>query len=206
MAKRRKGCWGTIVNIPKIFEKENVTFLDHFQLSSNANGSMDGAYSVASFRNHIDNSILPLSGLSWNSLIPGKLNILAWRIYHGKLLSMANLFKFGVGLSNLCRFCNGARETEKHVFCGLYSNTLSLTANLLDGKARLKGNHRPSKIDEAIMLVFIWVNWRSRNFKAHSPNPNSKLHMVLIYEVQTIHLFGSKGDNLRCLNGNMIQF
>nr|KAJ0226440.1 hypothetical protein LSAT_V11C100039230 [Lactuca sativa] len=77
-----------------------------------------GVYSVASLRIHIDTTILPISECrwSWNYLIPGKLNILAWRICHGKLPSMVNLLKLGISLSNLCKMCNGAPETEEHVF------------------------------------------------------------------------------------------
>nr|KAJ0200540.1 hypothetical protein LSAT_V11C600316150 [Lactuca sativa] len=68
VAKRRNGCWGTIANMPKFLEKENVSFIDHFKLSTNANRptkwvwslESSGVYSVASLRNHIDNTILPL--------------------------------------------------------------------------------------------------------------------------------------------------
>lgn len=38
VAKRRSGCWGSIANIPKDLEKENVLFLEHFKLVPN-NGS-----------------------------------------------------------------------------------------------------------------------------------------------------------------------
>nr|KAJ0195447.1 hypothetical protein LSAT_V11C700350330 [Lactuca sativa] len=221
IAKRRNGCWGTIANIPKLLAKEKVSFIEHFKLSTNTNGPIkwvwsleaSGAYSVSLLRNHIDIVILPLSesSWSWNSLILGKLNILAWRICHGKLPSMANLFKFGISSSNLCIICNGAPETVEHVFVdcpisnevwkqvctwwGLLDYPLNSLRDLLECKARLEGHHMLANIHEGIMLVFLWVIWRYRNSIAHSSNQNPKSHMALVYEVQLLSLLWINARN-----------
>lgn len=106
VAKRRSGCRGSIANIPKELEKENMPFLEHFKEVPNNDGpirwgwSLDpsGTYTVSSLRCFIDSSTLPQSDVKWvwNSLVPGKVNILAWRIRHGKLPTMGNLFKTGI--------------------------------------------------------------------------------------------------------------
>lgn len=111
VAKRRSGCWGSIVNIPKALEKENMPFLEHLKLISITDGlirwgwSLDpsGIYIVSSLKKIIDNPTIPQNDgkWSWNPLIPRKLNILAWWICHGKLTTMANLSKFGISHSNV---------------------------------------------------------------------------------------------------------
>lgn len=82
-----------------------------------------GTYSVASLRNYIDMATLPRSNekWQWNPLIPRKLNILAWRISHGRLPTMVNLSKNGITTSTLCKICSEDLETEKHLFieCGI---------------------------------------------------------------------------------------
>nr|KAJ0209170.1 hypothetical protein LSAT_V11C400176000 [Lactuca sativa] len=119
--KRRNGCWGTIVNIQNSLDKDQVSFLNHFQQVSNVDDSQkwtwsldpSGLFTVSSLRSHINNIILPYSdgNWTWNPLVPGKINILAWRAGKGKLPSMDNLFKFGISSTNLCKMCNVAPES-----------------------------------------------------------------------------------------------
>lgn len=126
VAKRRSGCWGSIDNIPKDLEKDNVPFLEHFTEVPNNDGlsrwgwSLDpsGKYTVSSLGSFINKSTLPQSDgkWAWNSIVPGKLNILVWLICHRKLPTMANLSKIGINQSNICRLCNEALETEHHIF------------------------------------------------------------------------------------------
>nr|KAJ0209709.1 hypothetical protein LSAT_V11C400167150 [Lactuca sativa] len=128
-AKRRSGCWGSIVNLPKWLEKDQVSFVDHFKQEVNADGSLkwtwslesSGVYSVSSLRFHFDNLVHPHKSDDtwvWNPLVPGKLNVLAWRVGLGKLPCMENLYRIGVSSSNLCRMCNEAPESEDHIFVG----------------------------------------------------------------------------------------
>nr|KAJ0228223.1 hypothetical protein LSAT_V11C100023860 [Lactuca sativa] len=108
VAKRKSGCWGVIANLPKLLEKDTVSFMEHFLSTSNDTGSVNWSWSLEPSGS--DDS------WKWNPLVPEKLNILAWRINHGRLPSMANLSRIGIGTSNLCMICGGAPETQNHIF------------------------------------------------------------------------------------------
>ncbi|CAI9300939.1 unnamed protein product [Lactuca saligna] len=54
----------------------------------------------------------------WNLLVPGKINILAWRVCQGRLPCMENLFKLGISSSDLCPMCHEAPETVDRIFVG----------------------------------------------------------------------------------------
>ena len=106
-----------------------MSFVNHFKQEVNVDGSLkwiwslesSGVYIVSSLRVHIDNLVLPHSSDDawvWNPLVPGKLNVLAWRVGLGKLPCMENLSRIGVNSSNLCRMCNEAPESEDHIFVG----------------------------------------------------------------------------------------
>ncbi|GJX73455.1 RNA-directed DNA polymerase, eukaryota, reverse transcriptase zinc-binding domain protein [Tanacetum coccineum] len=57
------------------------------------------------------------SKLRWNNLVPGKINILAWRIQSYRLPTRANINKRGIDLhSILCPFCGEQIEDENHLF------------------------------------------------------------------------------------------
>lgn len=164
-----------------------------------------GVYSVASLRKCIDRITLPFSDRKWmwNSLVPGKVNILAWRIIHGRLPTLANLAKFGISSSTTCKICHESLETENHLFveCGivkevwqrvsswwrLLDSNFQSIGDLLNCKKLLMGHQRLSDINEAVMLVFLWVIWNYWNLKAHSSGVKS--HTVLAYEVQSMTLF-----------------
>ncbi|CAI9301128.1 unnamed protein product [Lactuca saligna] len=183
VAKKKSGCWGTIANIPKILEKDSVSFSNHFHRSRNPNGVLkwswslepSGVYSVGSLRCHIDKLSLPASdGIwSWNPPTPGKLNILAWRICHSKLPTMVNLSKIGICSSNLFRICHGAPESKQQIFleCADYREVWQLickwwrlldyplvsTRDLLQCKGNIAGHQRLAWIHKAIMVTFKWV-------------------------------------------------
>nr|KAJ0195178.1 hypothetical protein LSAT_V11C700343740 [Lactuca sativa] len=228
VAKRKSGCWGTIANISNFLEKDGVSFSNHFHRSLNSNGALkwswslepSGVFSVRSLRCHIDNLYLPDSdGIwSWNPLTPGKLNILAWRICHGKLPTMVNLAKIGIWSSNLCRICHGDPESENHIFLEcpvskevwqlickwwrLLDNPLVSIRDILQCKGNVAGHQRLAWIHEAIMLTFIWVIWKYRNLRGHSHAPNSKLILALVFEVKSLSIFWinarkKKGQTLR---------
>ncbi|GKD42937.1 RNA-directed DNA polymerase, eukaryota, reverse transcriptase zinc-binding domain protein [Tanacetum coccineum] len=78
-----------------------------------------GEFSVSSFRAIIDSKLLGQLGskLRWNNLVPGKINILAWRIQSYRLPTRANIDKRGIDLhSILCPFCEEQTEDENHLF------------------------------------------------------------------------------------------
>nr|KAJ0197236.1 hypothetical protein LSAT_V11C700356500 [Lactuca sativa] len=190
---------------PIVPQSDQVSFVNHFKQEVNVDGSLkwiwslesSGVYIVSSLRVHIDNLVLPHSSDDawvWNPLVPGKLNVLAWRVGLGKLPCMENLSRIGVNSSNLCRMCNEAPESEDHIFVGC-----PRAANC---KNRLGGHQRLKVFHEAIMLYFLWVIWRYRNEKVHAESPRSK--SVLSYEVQVLsHLWLNarkrSGQNLRLM-------
>nr|KAJ0221738.1 hypothetical protein LSAT_V11C200067050 [Lactuca sativa] len=231
--KRRSGCWGSIACLPLSLGKDHVPFLNYFQQVVNVDGSRkwtwslesSRVYTVSSLRSHIDNLVLPHSdGIwVWNPLVPDKVNILAWRVCHGKFPCMVNLFNLGISSTNVCKLCHEAPESEDHIFMGcLISSEVwshvcrwwraldlspSSCRELLDCKNRLNGHQRLKELYEAIMLVFMWVIWRFRNSKAHALNSNSISisKAVLAYEVQAyLHLWINarkrRGHNLRWLD------
>lgn len=221
VARRKSGCCGVIANLPKYLEKDDISFASHFKLVSNVNapGSLkwkwdlepSGIYSVSSLRYYIDMAILPCSAekWQWNPLIHGKLNILAWRIIHGRLPTMVNLSKIGVTTSTLCKICGEAPETENHLFtqCGipkdlwqrlsgwwrLLDPNVRTIGDLLNCKNLLQSHKRLSNIHEGIMLVFLWVVWSFRNLKAHASAVKSI--SVLAYEVRSFSMFWFNARN-----------
>ena len=174
-----------------------MSFLNHFQHVLNIDGSSkwiwsldpSGEYIVSSLQNYFDKLVLPQSNDSWmwNPLVPGKLNILAWRVYQGKLPCMDNLFKLGISSSNLCKICHEAPKTDDHIFVGcpvskdvwlqvcswwrLLDPSPASYRELLKGEYMVGGDQRLKMFHEAITLVFLWIIWRFRNKKAHDLNP-----------------------------------
>nr|KAJ0187389.1 hypothetical protein LSAT_V11C900461260 [Lactuca sativa] len=228
--RRKSSCWGSIACLPSFLDKDQVPFLSFFQSSLNLDGSFkwlwsldhSGVYTVSSLRKHIDNRSLPYSnaGWKWNPLVPGKVNILAWRVSHCRLPCMENLNKLAISSSDLCQMCHEATESVDHICVGcpiakeawaqvcswwrLLGNYPNDCRELLNCKESLRGHNRLEMIHEAIMLVFLWVMWRFRNNKAHCSNLNSGSRLALALEVQTFsHLWinarNRKGRKLRWL-------
>nr|KAJ0223650.1 hypothetical protein LSAT_V11C200099500 [Lactuca sativa] len=181
VAKKKSGCWGTIANIPKILEKDSVSFSNHFHRSLNPNGVLkwswllepSGVYSVGSLRCHIDKLSLPASDDIW--------------------------------------ICHGAPESEQHIFLEcpvsrevwqlickwwrLLDYPLVSTRDLLQCKGNIAGHQRLAWIHEAIMLTFIWVIWKYRNLRAQSHAPISKSQSALAYEVKFLSIFWINARN-----------
>nr|KAJ0212224.1 hypothetical protein LSAT_V11C400158780 [Lactuca sativa] len=173
-ARRRSGCWGTI-----------VSFSNHFQLVTNAIGSSkwtwsldpSRVYTVSSMRSHIDNLVLTHSDgrWNWNPLVPGKWITSLWDVGSQEKFG----FKCEIG--------------------GVLDSSHSSCRGLLDCKSRIGGHQRLLVLHEAIMLVFLWVVWRYINALAHGPSIKS--HTVLASEVQVLsHLWINarkrRGQNL----------
>nr|KAJ0184913.1 hypothetical protein LSAT_V11C900471370 [Lactuca sativa] len=94
-AKRKGYCWGSIVNLHNLLSKDNLNLCNLFSIltarqENNMTWNLEpsGIYTVASLRRFIDETTLPktpASSWEWNNLVPGKVNILAWRICHSRL-------------------------------------------------------------------------------------------------------------------------
>ncbi|GJZ83688.1 RNA-directed DNA polymerase, eukaryota, reverse transcriptase zinc-binding domain protein [Tanacetum coccineum] len=88
------GAWGKIVFVGNELEKIDIYFSSSFQKKIGSG-----------------------SKLRWNNLVPGKINILAWRIRNYRLPTRANIDKRGIDLpSILCPFCEEKIEDEDHLF------------------------------------------------------------------------------------------
>lgn len=120
--EKKKGfCWGTIVNLHNTLSKHELDFQNLFYNQSGGRFwklEASSVYIVSSLRCYIDNKILPKSNncWNWNCLVPGKVNILAWRVCHGRLPTKENLYKIGIGPNPLCALCNQHVESESHLF------------------------------------------------------------------------------------------
>nr|KAJ0216180.1 hypothetical protein LSAT_V11C300132370 [Lactuca sativa] len=204
--EKRKGfCWGTIVNLHSTLLKLGIDLKILF--SNQSEGRFwklvaSGIYTVASLRVHIDNKILPKSSNCWiwNQLVPRKVNILAWRVSHGRLPTKENLFKLGIGSNPLCTLCNQYAESESHLFtnCSVSLKVWSAVAswwhrfppgfqsvtNLLHCKVNLQSNDDLGLLHEAVALVFIWVIWSFRNKMTYSEKRISP--SCLINDIQTL--------------------
>ncbi|GJW33835.1 RNA-directed DNA polymerase, eukaryota, reverse transcriptase zinc-binding domain protein [Tanacetum coccineum] len=76
-------------------------------------------FSVRAMRIHISNttSLLPEVPYRWNNILPSKVNISSWRIFHRRLPTRLNLDKRGIDLDSvLCPICNDNPESEDHIF------------------------------------------------------------------------------------------
>ncbi|PWA42122.1 reverse transcriptase domain, Reverse transcriptase zinc-binding domain protein [Artemisia annua] len=126
--------------------------------------------------------------LRWNNLVPGKINILAWRIRNYRPPTRANLDKRGINLhSILCPFCEEKIEDEDHVFAlctfsrniwdlirkwwGLDVIPLDGALNVLDmaddGDLNL-GERTSSFFDVVVLSAIGWI-WRARNLLVFQP-------------------------------------
>ncbi|GJT97390.1 reverse transcriptase domain, reverse transcriptase zinc-binding domain protein [Tanacetum coccineum] len=98
--------------------------------------------------------------LRWNNLVPGKINILAWRIRNYRLPTRANIDKRGIDIhSILCPFCEEQIEDEDHIFA-LYT-ALNVLEMADDGD--LNFGEKISSLFDVVVLCAIWWMWRARN-------------------------------------------
>ncbi|GJV57301.1 RNA-directed DNA polymerase, eukaryota [Tanacetum coccineum] len=88
---------------------------DRWSWSLNASGD----FTVRSVRNHMDDVLLPKSDVPtrWVTMIPIKINILAWKISMDRLPTRFNHSSRGLEIQSiLCPLCNVAVETTSHIF------------------------------------------------------------------------------------------
>nr|GEY13425.1 RNA-directed DNA polymerase, eukaryota, reverse transcriptase zinc-binding domain protein [Tanacetum cinerariifolium] len=143
-----------------------------------------GQFSVSAFRAIIDSKLLGHLGskLRWNNLVPGKINILAWRIRNYRLPTRANIDKRGIDIhSILCPFCEEQIEDEDHIFAlcpfsrniwdlirkwwGLDVIPLDTALNVLEmaDDGDLNFGEEISSLFDVVVLCAIWWIWRARN-------------------------------------------
>ncbi|KAL4582688.1 hypothetical protein LXL04_007246 [Taraxacum kok-saghyz] len=189
---------------PKRRKKETIG-ISHDRLDNIWSWSLEssGVYSVASLRRYIDDKKLPKlpSGAwEWNSLVPRKVNNLAWRVCHTRLPMRENVFNIGIRSSSVCSLCNNDVESESHPLIAcvvsndvwaevqnwwhLFPASFDSLSGFMHSKDLIPNFKRLAQIHEVVMLVFIWVIWKFRNEKVHSVN--LKTHRGLANEIQVL--------------------
>ncbi|CAI9300972.1 unnamed protein product [Lactuca saligna] len=114
--------------------------------------------------------------LDWNNRVPKKVNILAWRVAHGRIPTRANLLKRGIGTNPMCILCEQETETEEHLFLNciisveVWNSLKTWWRTLPDSLLFWKNgtSNITLQLQSAIMLVYIWIIWNYRNSKAYS--------------------------------------
>ncbi|GJU86306.1 RNA-directed DNA polymerase, eukaryota, reverse transcriptase zinc-binding domain protein [Tanacetum coccineum] len=81
--------------------------------------SDDKRFTVKSMRTYINNLLHPLEPqpFKWNKILPIKINISSWQIFHKRLPTHCNLNRRGIDLnSTRCPVCDEDIETKEHLF------------------------------------------------------------------------------------------
>ncbi|XP_022031832.1 uncharacterized protein LOC110932888 [Helianthus annuus] len=116
----------------------------------------------------------------WNSWIPKKVGLVAWRAQKERLPTRLALSRRGVPVQNLvCAVCGESPETSEHHFvtCELAQTVWQLVyqwckapyflafsfKDILEDHKRFHGSVKKKKAFHAVCLVTIWCLWSSRN-------------------------------------------
>lgn len=209
-----------VVNLHNYLSKDN---LDHRNLFSQSLVRQDnnmiwslkpsGIYIMASLRIFIDKTILPKTpARQWNNLVPGKVNILAWRVCHRTLPTKVNLNIIGIRSLTTCPLCNIVVESEWHLLIEWsisqevwrsvekwwYMFLLSFGSlnEMLQCRNLAPGRNNLDQIQETMVLIYIWVVWEFRNDRIHLSTIKS--YKTLANEVQVLsHLWINSTSKLK---------
>ncbi|GJX20869.1 putative RNA-directed DNA polymerase [Tanacetum coccineum] len=124
----------------------------------------------------------------WNSWIPKKVNIMAWRASLDRLATRSNLMARGVILLSInCPFCGLEPEVLDHVLvrchrvCGIWRKVWSWwnlpppvtfpsfsAVEVASGKVKFQGGAILSKATNGVFLITLWTIWNWRNRLIHA--------------------------------------
>ncbi|GJV46771.1 RNA-directed DNA polymerase, eukaryota, reverse transcriptase zinc-binding domain protein [Tanacetum coccineum] len=132
----------------------------------------------------------------WNSWVPRKVNVCAWRVAMDRLPTRENLLRRGlINLdSSSCLFCGSDVESKEHCFLScpkikiiwlkiwswwkvspLFNPSLD---DILHGISCLHSNKRKAKLFHAICLGCIWSVWAWRNRILHASSDEEKAYAL----------------------------
>ena len=173
--------------------------------------SSSGIFSVSSVRYAIDDlSLVPgdHKEFVWSNWVPSRVNVLAWRVFHGRLPTKSNLEKRGLPLvSTSCPLCSNEVEDEKHLFIecnisrkvlldicswwGTNLNGIESVDHLLNwgDKLNLMGNKKAAFL--GIIYSYFWSIWKLRNGKLFH-NRCTERELLLANQVQALSFFWFK--------------
>ncbi|KAL8246779.1 hypothetical protein R6Q59_007995 [Mikania micrantha] len=120
------------------------------------------------------------SVMSWCKWVPIKVNLLAWRAWHGRLPTMENLVKKGIRVDSLlCPLCKECLESACHLFsscfvaamiwhgvsswCGIQQFFAFETNDLLELFKFAGGCSKKKEVIKAIVMFGLWSIWKARN-------------------------------------------
>ncbi|GJW20713.1 RNA-directed DNA polymerase, eukaryota, reverse transcriptase zinc-binding domain protein [Tanacetum coccineum] len=145
---------------------------------------------------------------SWNSWVPRKINICAWRVFLDRIPTRANLVRRGIHVENpCCVFCEEHMESTNHCFfscriikpiwikiwswwnaSGSFNPFLD---DILKGSPDFSEDKRVSKNFHAACLCAIWHVWAWRNkifYASTIEEAISARHEDIFYVVQWLSL------------------
>ncbi|KAL4590001.1 hypothetical protein LXL04_002918 [Taraxacum kok-saghyz] len=144
--------------------------------------SSDGQFTVASTRHYLDDTLLGGSSNAtrWVSLVPIKVNVLAWKMMCDALPTRWNLSQRGLELNSmLCPICGEKVEDVEHLFfkCSFASEitdkvvrwwgfSTSSFSSLQGWKGWMDGVRLRNKMKEVLECVFFvtwWSIWKFKN-------------------------------------------
>ncbi|GJT13007.1 RNA-directed DNA polymerase, eukaryota, reverse transcriptase zinc-binding domain protein [Tanacetum coccineum] len=155
--------------------------------------SDDRRFTVKSMRTYINILLHPLEPqpFKWNKILPIKINISSWRIFHKRLPTRCSLDRRGIDLNSThCSACGEYIETEEHLFnsCRIAKHTWSKVliwwkinnvsiSSLLDAinlaeRVSIPGNLKA--YFDVVVQTTLWFLWRFRNEMCFSLKQPSK--------------------------------
>ncbi|GKA37270.1 RNA-directed DNA polymerase, eukaryota [Tanacetum coccineum] len=180
--------------------------------------SDDRRFTVKSMRTYINILLHPLEPqpFKWNKILPIKINISSWRIFHKRLPTRCNLDRRGIDLnSTRCPACGEDIETEEHLFnsCRIAKHTwskvliwwkinnvsissLSDAINLAE-RVSIPGNLKA--YFDVVVQTTLWFLWRFRNemcFSLKQPSKDLILNEIKLSSFNWISCMSRKA----CIN------
>lgn len=152
----------------------------------------NGMFSVSSIKRVIQESrfTIPEYKFRWNSWIPKKVLIMAWRAELDRLPTRVNLLRRNIIVESvMCPICGDIPETPDHIFaaCGFAQMVWTFVSqwcgipeiyafglrDLLELDAVISGSAKFKKAFQAVCLTSLWCIWKARNqviFEHKSPS------------------------------------
>ena len=149
---RQQGVWNSIFGIENDLRDMGINLSSLMQPSEDRSGwvwllESSKIYSVRSLRKLIDGISLPTADpeTEWLRWVPGKANILLWRVLTNRLATRDNLQRMGVTLSTIeCPLCHSNFECLDHVMATC-STTKIISAYLVSWVDWWPGNEHTAE-------------------------------------------------------------
>ncbi|KAK1440678.1 hypothetical protein QVD17_06507 [Tagetes erecta] len=175
--------------------------LAHVHLSNNEDRwqwtkDPSGKFTVASMRRLLNNPTITNNfTFQWNSWVPLKANIFAWRAEKERIATRSALRIRGIHLdSHLCPLCGDYEENADHLLVSCYVANMVwhyisswckiqpifafTIKNILEFHKAINASKRKQKLVQAIILTSCWTIWKTRNEKTFD---NKDLNLAKLF-------------------------